>query len=102
MVRSHALYPIELRAHSDVIASLNYNGNRIVSTNLIAGFAGLKIPESAVLILKLEPRIRAECRAGCGNRGLIEIAICIRFVILSKSCRPRAKPTRAAVLWMYG
>jgi hypothetical protein len=35
MVRSHALYPIELRAHRGRIASLNYNGNRIVSSNLI-------------------------------------------------------------------
>src|SRR5260370_20696130 len=33
MVRSHALYPIELRAHCAEIASLNYNGNRIVSPN---------------------------------------------------------------------
>src|SRR3979411_2283252 len=31
MVRSHALYPIELRAHRGEIASSNYNGNKTVS-----------------------------------------------------------------------
>jgi hypothetical protein len=35
MVRSHALYPIELRAHPVEIASSDYNGNRIVSPNRI-------------------------------------------------------------------
>jgi hypothetical protein len=34
MVRSHALYPIELRAHRGRITFLNYNGNKIVSPNL--------------------------------------------------------------------
>ena len=34
MVRSHALYPIELRAHRVEIASSNYNGNKIISANL--------------------------------------------------------------------
>ena len=34
MVRSHALYPIELRAHRGEIASSNYNGNKIISANL--------------------------------------------------------------------
>src|SRR5271157_23536 len=33
LVRSQALYPIELRAQRGRIACLNYNGNRIVSPN---------------------------------------------------------------------
>ncbi len=36
LVRSQALYPIELRAHCGEIASLNYSGNRIASPNPIA------------------------------------------------------------------
>ena len=34
MVRSHALYPIELRAHRGEIVSSNYNGNKIISAKL--------------------------------------------------------------------
>jgi hypothetical protein len=35
MVRSHALYPIELRAHRGRMVFENYNGNRTVSSNRI-------------------------------------------------------------------
>jgi hypothetical protein len=35
MVRSHALYPIELRAHSGEFASSHYNGNDFVAFNAI-------------------------------------------------------------------
>jgi hypothetical protein len=41
MVRSHALYPIELRAHrGGGIASLNYNGNEIISPSVLAQSTG--------------------------------------------------------------
>src|ERR1022692_4271058 len=41
LVRSQALYPIELRAHRGEIRSLNYSGNRIASPNPIRGSAML-------------------------------------------------------------
>jgi hypothetical protein len=43
LVRSQALYPIELRAHRGRIASSDYNGNRIVSPNLITGAPAEKL-----------------------------------------------------------
>src|ERR1035441_5268823 len=36
LVRSQALYPIELRAHPGRIVFLNYNGNRIISPKMIS------------------------------------------------------------------
>ena len=55
MVRSHALYPIELRAHPDEIVSLNYNGNRIVSPNPAAGYARRKNPEVSWIRFRFTP-----------------------------------------------
>ena len=69
MVRSHALYPIELRAHCGEITSLNYNGNRIVLPNPIAGRARRKTLSRG----RLRFRMCAKFRSGCGNRGLAEI-----------------------------
>jgi len=48
------------------IVSLNYNGNRMVSPNPVAGYARRKSPEVSWIRLS----IRAKSRAGCGNRGL--------------------------------
>jgi hypothetical protein len=63
MVRSHALYPIELRAHRGEIASSNYNGNKIISANLNrcirsggkshAGFDPCRFPPNAALAVKI-------------------------------------------------
>ena len=67
MVRSHALYPIELRAHHGRIVSLNYNGNRIVSPNPTAGYARRKKPE----VSWISPPIRAKSRAVYGNSAAL-------------------------------
>jgi hypothetical protein len=47
---------------------LNYNGNRIVSPNLIAGYCSPKNPKPSWISLP----IRAKSRAGCEIGGLAE------------------------------
>jgi hypothetical protein len=59
MVRSHALYPIELRAHRGEIASSNYNGNRIVSPNPIAEYCSPKNPKPSWISLPIRAKSRA-------------------------------------------
>ena len=73
---------------------LNYNGNRIVSANLIAGNAqGKTLRRVCISLLH-----RAESRAGCGNHHSLGSH---RFVNLRKSFRRSAKPTRLRILRMH-
>ncbi len=94
MVRSHALYPIELRAHCAEIASLNYNGNRIVSPNPIDGRARRKTLSRGLLRLRFAPNAALAVEIG----GPAENG---RFASQSKSFRPSAKPTAPAFLPMH-
>src|SRR5260370_34762097 len=94
MVRSHALYPIELRAHCAEIASLNYNGNRSVSPNPIDGRARRKTLSRGLLRLRFAPNPALAVEIG----GPAENG---RFASQSKSFRPSAKPTAPAFLPMH-
>ena len=69
MVRSHALYPIELRAHCGRIVSLNYNGNRIVSPNPSTGSAGGKALMRVGFAFRFAPSLALAVEIG----GLVEI-----------------------------
>ena len=97
LVRSQALYPIELRAHPGRIVSLNYNGNRIVSPHLPAQ----KPAKNEPWLLGFASSVRAKPRTGCGNRGAAQCRLIQEFVKSRKSFRPRAKPTRLRVLLIH-
>ena len=89
MVRSHALYPIELRAHHGRIASLDYNGNRIVSSNLIVSRVPRRITQELLpgkdLCFEIFRMPRWLRKSAAGRHRIFR---CER-----KSFRPRAKPT---------
>ena len=72
MVRSHALYPIELRAHRDRLAFSNYSGNRIVSSNRIVVYVPEMDSENALEPSEICALNPVKCRAGCRSRGRAE------------------------------
>jgi hypothetical protein len=67
LVRSQALYPIELRAHPARKASSNYNGNRIVSLSRISGNPSSKTGRKLFAEFDLRFPIHAKTPAANGN-----------------------------------